>query len=416
MGKYYNYKRLTLADRNSIESALNKNTSGREIAGRLGRSNSTISEEIRRNRTISIGKYKGQRVTDTPSSVCARLTKWPYVCNGCKQWHYHCYKPFKCEYNSVYAHRLAQELNKSSRQGVDMSQSEFEYIVHIIKTDLKKGLSPYQISVSHPELKLSESSIYRWTKKGYGSLSVMYLQKQVKYKPRSHKENTEVICRSSARTYDAFLKLHSDLQESACEMDTVIGRRQDKKCILTLYLRPSKLQLYILLNSKTCDEVKKALDALEKLFKKELFKEIFYPMLTDNGPEFYYFKLLEKSVFPGYTSRTIVYYCNPYASGQKGGCEKNHVELRKLLPKDMHIPFDKLDIYDMAECMSQVNSQPRKSLGGLSPIAMFRAMYGSSAMDVLESLGVKELKPSELLLKPQAIFRERDKRGVEKLL
>lgn len=414
--KYYNYRRLSSADRNSIEQELDKNSSGRSIAEKLGRSNSTISDEIKRNRTISIGDKKGQRVTELPVSICPTLTNWPYVCNGCKKRRYGCSRPFKCEYNSIMANKLAQTLNRDSRKGVDMSLNELEYTTSIIKNDLKKGLSPYQISVSHKELKISESSIYRWTKKGYGSLTVMDLQKQVKYKPRTHKEKTKLICHGPERSYESFINLHQELQDSACEMDTVIGRRIDKQCILSLFSKPSKFQFYLLLACKSNKAVEKTLDELEKIFGKDLFHEIFYPILTDNGPQFKDYKALERSVLPGITTRTRVYYCDANRANEKGQCEKNHVELRKLLPKDLKISFDKLDHWDMAECMSQVNSLPRRSLGRLSPIILFKKMYGTKASDVLENIGVKELKSKQLLLKPHALINERKKRGAVKLI
>ena len=43
----------------------------------------------------------------------------------------------------------------------------------------------------------------------------------------------------------------------------------------------------------------------------------------------------------------------------EGGCERNHVELRKLLPKRRGISFDDLEAADMAAVMSQLNPEPR---------------------------------------------------------
>ena len=48
--------------------------------------------------------------------------------------------------------------------------------------------------------------------------------------------------------------------------------------------------------------------------------------------------------------------------------------------------------------MSQVNSQPRKSLGGKSPIQVFKSLYGEAGKDFLDSLGVEKLKTDELQL------------------
>ena len=79
-------------------------------------------------------------------------------------------------------------------------------------------------------------------------------------------------------------------------------------------------------------------------------------ILTDNGTEFSDTCSLEKSALPGVVSRCNVYYCDVRASQQKGGCERNHVELRKLLPKRKGISFDKLTKADCAVVTSQLNS------------------------------------------------------------
>ena len=169
------------------------------------------------------------------------------------------------------------------------------------------------------------------------------LRKKVKYKPR--KNNPERISTSHGLKYSyaEFCKLTQDERDSAVEMDTVIGRKWDSKCILTLYLRVCKFQFMILLNSKTIEEVKRKIDYLEFTAGKKLFKKIFHLFLTDNGTEFAKPKLLKLSCLAGDKYRFDIYYCDVRASDQKAGCEKNHVELRKLLPKGENLVFDELD-------------------------------------------------------------------------
>lgn len=65
--------------------------------------------------------------------------------------------------------------------------------------------------------------------------------------------------------------------------------------------------------------------------------------------------------------------------------------------------------------MSQVNSQPRKSLGGLSPISLFKKIYGREGEEFLEKLGVEELKPDELDLSINALNKERNKRNLKNI-
>lgn len=87
-------------------------------------------------------------------------------------------------------------------------------------------------------------------------------------------------------------------------------------------------------------------------------------------------------------------------SQQKGACERNHIEVRKLLPKGRGVRFDLLTRADCALLMSQVNSEPRGSLAWMSPVAALRAAFG-----------IEELGTDELDLTPGCIERARRERG-----
>ena len=57
-------------------------------------------------------------------------------------------------------------------------------------------------------------------------------------------------------------------------------------------------------------------------------------------------------------------------------------EPRKLLPKGRGIAFDRLCGHDRACVMSQPNSEPRPSLGGMTPIRMLEATHGITRSQV----------------------------------
>lgn len=76
---------------------------------------------------------------------------------------------------------------------------------------------------------------------------------------------------------------------------------------------------------------------------------------------------------------TRLFYCDPRRADQKGGCERNHMEIRKLLPKGNGVSFDRLDRADAALVMSQVNSEPRGRLAWRSPAEMLLAALGGDA-------------------------------------
>ena len=90
------YRRLDRAERAAIERGLDKNRPARAMARDLGRSQSSVADEVRRNRTVTRGPGKGSRVESVPEGACARLRGWPHVCNGCNKRRYHCSMPFRC--------------------------------------------------------------------------------------------------------------------------------------------------------------------------------------------------------------------------------------------------------------------------------------------------------------------------------
>lgn len=410
------YFRLGRAERASIERGLGKSSSARAIARDLGRSPASIVDEVRRNRTITKGPGKGEPVTDVPDDVCVRLSAWPWTCNSCKYRRYHCSKKWKCEYSAARAQALANTLLSQSRRGVNKKEYDFESAMALIRADVARGLSPAQIAEGRScDFKVSPSTIYRWIAAGYAGMSNAELRRKVGYKPRKENPENKSTSHGPERSYKAFCALPEDIQAQACEMDTVIGRTQDTQCLLTLYIRPCKFQICLLLPSKTSSAVAAALDMLEKAISKPLFQQLFGLILTDNGVEFSNTEALEKSAVQE-TARTKVYYCDVRQSQQKGSCERNHVELRKILPKNRGISFDDLEARDVATLMSQLNSEPRPSLMGMSPMAMLKAASVQAAESLTDALGIEEVPYDKLNLTISAINQERRRRGLPPLI
>src|SRR5699024_8810870 len=79
----------------------------------------------------------------------------------------------------------------------------------------------------------------------------------------------------------------------------------------------------------------------------------------DRGLEFLDFVKIETGLDG--TRRTRMFYCDPVKPSQKEACEKNHVELRKILPKGTD--FDELTFGDVSEVRSHTNSNPRPGQG-----------------------------------------------------
>lgn len=173
---------------------------------------------------------------------------------------------------------------------------------------------------------------------------------------------------------------------------------------------PQQLQLALPLEEKTAGCVAGALEGVRAILGADGTRRVFRAVLTDNGAEFSDETAVAALLGEG-PGETRLFYCDPGRSDQKGACERNHVEIRKLLPKGAGIRFDRLAPADLALAMSHVNSEPRGALGFATPARAFRAMLGDDAAALLEAYGVEDVPMDELDLTPGLIERARAERG-----
>lgn len=120
-------------------------------------------------------------------------------------------------------------------------------------------------------------------------------------------------------------------------------------------------------------------------------------ILTDRGIEFSDFKSLERSCLEP-RRRCRIYYCGALASHQKASCEKNHVELRRILPKKTN--FEGLTPCKMVLVSSHVNNYPRRSLDSKSPYSLAAKMLPKALPD---EVGIRHIASEDVALKPSLI-------------
>lgn len=157
------YRRLDRAERAAIQNGLERGWSCRRMARDLGRSPSTVADEVARNRTVAKGPGKGERVRGVPDDACPKLLSWPRCCNGCRNLRYRsCSRRWRCEYSAARAQALADAELRESRIGVDRDEAGFEYAMGLIRCDVARGLSPRQIALARAgQIGASPSTIYR---------------------------------------------------------------------------------------------------------------------------------------------------------------------------------------------------------------------------------------------------------------
>lgn len=393
---------------------LDRGLSCRKIASELDRAPSTVASEVERHRFVTSPKaHRGESApTEGLALVCERLGAWPRCCNGCKRKRgYGCSRRPKIYYNARLAQKTADAEASESRRGIDETKESVAIKIALIHTCLARGLSPEQIvNLKADELNISRSTLYRWIDAGFGELTNMELRKKVRYKPRARKVPRRQTRHSQTRSYKAFLELGEDMCAAAWEMDTVVGTKYDSACLLTLLHRPSRFQLALPLTECTSGEVVRAIGLIEEAVGSAGMLSLFRAVLTDNGCEFAD-ELSIARAFGELQGQTTLYYCDPRQSQQKGACEKNHVEIRKLLPKGKGIRFDRLQTADCATLMSHVNSSPRGCLAWMNPTQAFLAAFGEVAQQLIDAFGIEVLEVDELNLTPECLELARKRRG-----
>lgn len=133
------------------------------------------------------------------------------------------------------------------------------------------------------------------------------------------------------------------------------------------------------------------------------FSSAFSLILTDRGGEFQNPDALEYG--KDHRIRTSIYYCAPMCSWQKPHCEKNHEYIRKICPKGTS--FDDYSQSDINRMMSHINSTPRQSLGGLSPMALAKLML---PQELLDCFGLTEIPADEIVLTSALLKKTDNKR------
>jgi IS30 family transposase len=378
-----NKTRLTIENRLLIDQLLRLTYKLKDIAKIIEVEPSTISREIKKRRITGKGNFK----------ECEKLKRFPFVCNGCVN-KTGCRKK-KYYYNYSKAQSHYDYLLKSSRIGIDMTIDEIEYWNDYFHDKIKNKNQPITHIFKNIEKEFPKSiqTFYTYVHKGYfTSINDEMLARTYSYKPRKRTNEKPAIrfdniIRTDRSLVDMKKYVESHPNANIVEMDTVIGKFNDKECILTLYFRNSKLMLMFLVHKYKPSSISRVFNQLRKELGNETFKELFEIVLTDNGWEFS--KPLDLEIDPNTGEKLInVYYCDPYSSWQKGGIERNHEFIRYIIPKG--ITFSTLNQKNITDMMNNINNVKRKSLDYKTPYELFNKIYGEKTIKKLHLFSIKK--------------------------
>ena len=315
------YTHLSLEERHYIEIERKMGISLNKIAQALGRAQSTLSRELKRN----IGQ-KGYRHNQ--------------------------------------ANQKAEERHQSKFKKIKLTDD----IKELINDYLKQDWSPEQIAGRlryDGVIELHHETIYQYIladKKDGGTLYTHLRHQNKTYRKRygSSRNRTGIPDR-----------VDIDLRPDAAnnrerigdwEADTIIGKNH-KGAIVTLDDRKSKLRLAAPLSGKKAIAVKEAIIAL-----LQPIEQFVKTVTFDNGKEFTMHKSIAKEL------GCDTYFAKPYHSWERGQNENANGLLRQYFPKSMELTD--VSVEQVIVAIDKLNNRPKKCLGYKTPYEMFEQLTG----------------------------------------
>lgn len=323
--------RLSLAEREEISRGVLANESFRRIAGRIGRSPSTVSREV----ALAGGRA---RYRAHAAEVSARdRARRP--------------KPFKL----VRSPRLREE----------------------VEAGLLQRWSPQQIAArlkldhpDDPELRVSHETIY-------SSLFVQArgaLRKELTACLRSGRTRRRPAKRTDlgGRILNMVMisERPADVDDRAVpghwEGDLIIGK-DGKSAIGTLVERKSRfVMLFPLRHGRTAEDVRKALVREVQRLPQELWRSLTW----DQGKE-----MAQHARFSIETD-VAVFFCDPHSPWQRGSNENTNGLLRQYFPKG--IDLSQYSRRELTTVANQLNGRPRQTLDWRTPAEVFSQFVAST--------------------------------------
>lgn len=306
------YRQLTEGIRYQIALLVGEAISLTEISKRVGVNKSTISREVRRNRTT--GAYsaaEAQRLSDTRRRTATKRFISPdtafYVVTGLG-W------KWSPEQISAVCKRIGSPVSH-------------EWIYQYVQADKARGGELYR------HLRQSK----RRYRKGYGT------------------KRSPIPDAVSIEQRPAVVDERSRLGD--WEADLVLGA-QGTGAIVTLAERRSRIYLTKKVFTKGADEVSSAIISMLRDYK-----DVCHTITFDNGGEFSGHRAIAEAL------EAEMYFAHPYASYERGLNENTNGLLRQFIPKGTDLR--KVSEEDLRRYQNALNSRPRKCLGFRQPSVVF---------------------------------------------
>lgn len=262
------------------------------------------------------------------------------------------------KYRADTAQRMFERRRHKQRQG---KLDKYPQLKQTVVEGLKKEWSPDVIAgklkqTSHKQT-ISHESIYHYIYNKGGRYEGLYKylrQGKSKRQKRYTRKSSKIRIPERISIHERPAVVGARVRYGDWESDSVIFSKQ-KNILSVQSERKSKLIRMHKVINKTAEETKYALIRTIESLPSELFKTITF----DNGTE----GAKHTEIKREYDIET--YFCDPFASWQKGGVENANKLIRHYLPRSTNL--DMLTDRDIYEIQEKLNNRPRKCLNYQSP-------------------------------------------------
>lgn len=313
------YSQLTIEERELIYGLQKQGLSLRSIALKLGRSHTTLSRELRRNKR--------------PDNI----------------------------YLPSFANISAGFRVKRQRRAARLKNK----VVHdYVKQHLIHGWSPEAIAgrlpIDIPGESIGTETIYRYIYR-HGQLNQhLWRYLVLKRRRRGHIDGRKLQRQSrkipaSISIENRPIEVTARIVPGHWETDLIIGKAKDKGALSVTVERVTRITVMSKLNERTAPFKVRSLIKRLSVYPPDLLKTI----TTDNGSENNMFKTVTDKLGVDY------YFAHAYASWEKGTVENTNQRIRRYIKKGESI--DNISRKTVEKLEDYLNNTPRKCLNYMTP-------------------------------------------------
>ncbi len=319
------YTRLGLKDREEISRGIYARESFAEIARRLNRPTSSISEEVWRN------------------------TKYSW-----------CYSAEEAQTRSD------ESKKKGRKKKLDSNSVLKEYVYEKLRLEWSPEEIAQRTKVEYPQdtsMRISHETIYQHLyclPRGELKKELMrgLRQERKMRQPRAHAHYRRQRIQDIISISERPKEVEERIVPGHWEGDLIMGK-EHKSALGSLVERTTRLTLLVPLEAKDAFAVRTAFAKSFKQIPKKFKKTLTY----DRGTE-----MAEHKLFTSET-KIDVYFADPYSPWQRGTNENTNGLIRQYFPKGTD--FNDISLEAIKKAEYRLNTRPRKALGFSTPLEKF---------------------------------------------